>query len=91
MKKKYRFKTEQEFISEYGINWRDTINRKWRSDNRMDFLFGMEIDNVVYVESIKKDGWNFGRGVCSGYIISTDMIKEVNVINYNEKKTLVYD
>ena len=51
MKKKYRFKTEQEFISEYGINWRDTINRKWRSDNRMDFLFGMEIDNV-YVESI---------------------------------------
>ena len=90
MKKKYRFKTEKEFIEEFGYDWRNIINRKWRLDNRMDFLFGVEIDHE-YVESIKKEGWNFGRGVCSGYIISTDMIKEINIINYNEKKVLVYD
>ena len=34
----YRFKTEQEFIDEFGYRWIDLVS--WNDDNNMDYLFG---------------------------------------------------
>ena len=41
-KHEYRFKTEKEFIDEYGDNWNHRIN--WNSYNDMDYLFGTKLD-----------------------------------------------
>jgi len=38
----YRFKTLQEFIDEYGVNWRSKVG--WTSMGGMDYLFGQVID-----------------------------------------------
>jgi len=39
---KYRFKTEQEFIKEYGINWKRSNPIFW-NDN-MDYLLGTDFN-----------------------------------------------
>ena len=42
---KYRFKTEQEFIKEGGIDWMFDVTYDWVS--YMDVLFGKEIDDDI--------------------------------------------
>jgi hypothetical protein len=39
----YRFKTQQEFIDEFGSSWRSKVG--WTSQNGMDFLFGQYLDS----------------------------------------------
>lgn len=39
---KIRFKTEQEFIRDYGRDFRDNLQLDWNSDGDMDYLFGTE-------------------------------------------------
>jgi hypothetical protein len=36
-----RFKTEQEFIKEFGEHWKRTVD--WNFDGKMDYLFGTEL------------------------------------------------
>lgn len=36
----YRFKTEEEFVKEFGSNWRKKVNNGWVISGRMDNLFG---------------------------------------------------
>ena len=36
-----RFKTEAEFVKEFGEGWRHTGDKKWNKDGEMDYLFGL--------------------------------------------------
>lgn len=40
---KYRFKTEEEFIKEFGENWKNDISKCWNNEGSMDYLFGKNI------------------------------------------------
>ena len=81
---KYRFKTEKEFIEEFGVNWRNKVRYMWV--NGMDYLLGTEIpssnvllseDNSIkfIVESWKS--WNISENMVT-------LIKKTP--NYNPKK-----
>jgi len=48
MKTIYRFKTEKEFVEQYGSNWRVVVG--WTTSNYMDYLFG----NSISKESFNK-------------------------------------
>ncbi len=59
---KYRFKTEEEFIKEYGENWRDYTD--WNSHGEMDYLFGKKLDQDfpensydMVIEDHEDDTW----------------------------------
>ena len=41
----WRFKTEEEFIDEYGDDWKQEVN--WSSSNGMDYLLGEEIAETL--------------------------------------------
>jgi hypothetical protein len=69
----YRFKTEQEFIEEFGNNWFDDLDNgvDWpRGREGMDYLFG-EIFEPEIAETFHKypsaeiriDMWNIERGM----------------------------
>lgn len=62
----YRFKTEKEFIKEYGHNWINVVG--WNDDNQMDYLFGQPypfnvtkrdegLPNINYVDDGFYDYW----------------------------------
>ena len=101
IKYKYRFKTEQEFINEFGWNWRYLVYLKFTTP--MDYLLGTEIPNdkyLVHKDSKGRIDLNDNRKVFflggyntfNSYFISNQMLKEERIgIDYNEKKTLVYD
>jgi hypothetical protein len=36
-----RFKTEAEFVKEFGKDWRHTGDKEWNNDGVMDYLFGL--------------------------------------------------
>jgi len=89
---KHRFKTEQEFIEEFGEDWKCRVN--WNNKTGMDYLLGTQIIIPSYVDI---DGFFHIKNTNEMYpydrwfISSRKMLKEINVINYNEKKVLVYD
>ena len=58
-----RFKTEQEFIKEFGINWGYIIEYCWNSKGKMDYLFGMPIPDAEAEQlfSLGKDGWHISK------------------------------
>lgn len=43
--KKLRFKTKQEFINEYGEDWRSRIY--WNHNGEMDYLCGTEVPKEI--------------------------------------------
>ena len=103
---KYRFKTEQEFIDEFGTNWKSRIYGCWNHIENigMNYLFGSELPIESYnnfptdwFEKNKNDFFRLQiprRGFEQDCIwsITIDMIKEINNLpNYNDKKILVYD
>lgn len=62
MKVRYRIKTEEEFIEEYGEGWRNEVN--WSVSTSMDYLFGREVETNI---KHKVDAWT----------IWPDMITEI--------------
>ena len=92
---RYRIKTEQEFINEFGDNWRNNIRFGWNDSGKMDYLFNLEINYNYYKRCLVNDklllddNKSFDFEI-DDWCISSDMIKQIG-INYNEKKTLVYD
>lgn len=64
-KPKYRIKTKQEFIDEFGDNWRREVRFAFVSE--MDILFGKELTNSQ-VKELDADYTNMG-----GYSICKDM------------------
>ena len=45
---KYRIKTKEEFIEEFGKRWNDNIHGSWNDDGHMDYLFGSELPLYSY-------------------------------------------
>ena len=103
---KYRVKTKEEFIEEFGERWYDPKYRPLGSTcnfvSDMSELFGYEIPSDFYKHLDKN--WFYlnsndidfrirvySINVYGRWSLSIDMIKEIKVINYNEKKVLVYD
>ena len=83
----YRVKTKQDSIDEFGENWRNKKGEcRWGYyfNPQMDYLLGSELPNY----DIKDDKVNTPYG---NWILTRDMIKKNNIINYNEKKVLIYD
>lgn len=82
---KYRIKTEEEFIREFGIGWKQKYH--WWSDE-MDYLFGKELSKEDY-QQLQTDGdihinkkWWIDRG----YIIESTSQEEF--IKTPEKKDI---
>ena len=55
-----RIKTEQEFIKEYGKDWRNCVGWNW--EGRMDYLCGKElseneVERILKHKSLCKDYW----------------------------------
>jgi len=86
----YRFKTEQEFIKDYGLTWRARVN--WNQEGKMDHLLGN-----IFPKKIKKEYINdpfFRENLKDKYInfewsIFSYMITEIEKIpNYKPKKKI---
>ena len=62
-----RFKTEEEFLKEFGPKWTSEVKYGWNSDGEMDYLFGKHF----IIESIED---KYVKGHREGWNVSTDMI-----------------
>lgn len=96
-KYKFRFKTEDEFLSIFGDDWKSTILCKWNSDGYMDHLYGIdftvdfekdydinEFYSQNFYDSKRERYWN----------ISRDMIIENNNNTYKclyDNKKMIYE
>lgn len=90
---KFRFKTEQEFIKEYGIRYSEMLYHYW--NRNMNIFFGKQF----YYKIDKSDSEAILNGiifsVCSYYpdkkgriwLISSDMLIQIKP-NYNSKKKI---
>ncbi len=85
----YRFKTREEFIAEYGVNWNDIV--VWNRHGNMDYLFGTDIcipnfiirkDDTFYYNYPDVTNINMG-----GYwMIDEKMVIEKKIPSYKPKK-----
>ena len=96
LKYKYRFKTEKEFIDEFGNDWKFRGGTRWTIGTGMNYLFGKEIEPMYYEEFLDKNGrLNMGehdRLDIDDWSINIRMIKEIKTeIDYNTPKQLVYE
>lgn len=62
----YRFKTEKEFIFEYGSNWRYIVNFNYQGN--MDYLCGKSLPfgedvmkTIIGMGNLRYDGWSIGH------------------------------
>jgi hypothetical protein len=81
----YRFKTEQEFINEFGSDWRKKTDWSGPSPTGMDVLFGQIIDRQ-YNSKIDKDIRRSSRSELSKYgIVGTNTSWNINykMLTYN--------
>jgi hypothetical protein len=46
----WRFKTEEEFVQEYGKDWYDNLVRYWVND--MNYLFGQKLEENLYTQEL---------------------------------------
>lgn len=73
--KRYRIRTEEEFVAEYGDSWKSKCNGGWNS--KMDELFGREISFEDYKRIIcspTQRCYTEFEGITKGFSIATDMI-----------------
>lgn len=89
-KYKYRFKTKDEFIVEFGNNWRySSQGIGSRFIPKMDYLLGQDIDEQYY-SYIEKSGY-FGLSDNIGnYGIEKYMYKKVSTIPTYKRKKFIY-
>ena len=94
---RFRIKTEEEFLTEFGTNWMSNIRYGWNNDGRMDFLFGVNIEqNISEDDFLDEDFFINITDNQDGYtwMISRDMIKENSKYGYDllySKRNLIYD
>ena len=94
---RFRIKTEEEFLTEFGINWMSDIRYGWNHDGRMDFLFGVNIEEYISEDDLLDGDFSINIGVNQDeytWMISRDMIKENSKSGYNMlyfKRCLVYE
>jgi len=94
IKYKYRIKTKQEFIDEFGENWR---NVKYGYVEEMDYLLGQDIDPKCYEFDLDVSGnrLKFSSELCVSFhtfSLSDQMIKEIQIgVDYNKPRKLIYE
>jgi len=92
-KYKYRFKTKEEFISDFGQDWRSAVRCSFIST--MDCLLGIDIEenyynqlDYMYINNNRHNYVDFvGIVHCN---ITLDMIKRINLSPSLEPKKFVY-
>lgn len=81
---KYRIKTEEEFVKEFGSNWREEIHLGWAE--HMDYLFGKPIIDKTFKKVNNIDSNTIYRtNDGSQWNISKDMIMEVKEIDWDKE------
>lgn len=95
---RFRIKTEEEFLTEFGTYWMSIIKYGWNNDGKMDFLFGVNLEqNISEDDFLDEDFCIYINDNQDGYtwmMISRDMIKENSKYGYNllySKRILIYD
>jgi hypothetical protein len=83
---KYRFKTKEEFIKEYGNKFHDRIHPTWNKLGFMDYLFGKILNNNENELLKNKDKISYDNM----WFISKEMLVEIKEIP-KYKKILNYD
>ena len=77
---KYRFKTEEEFIKEFGKNWQNKVKYGWIRE--MDEFFGKSMKELK--------AFDYEKEVCiDGWCISRDMItnnKQTVELSFEDRK-----
>ena len=73
---KFRFKTEKEFINEYGKDWRKTPKDGIWWDDEMDYLFGQSINYM----SSTIDDWNV-----SEWMVTLNLIGGTQTVQPDEQ------
>ena len=83
----YRFKTEKEFIKEYGSDWRYSVDFNW--EGLMDYLCGTVLE-VDYPDNINKVDIPSHILECHYWSISREMLtKNVPLVpNYKPRKII---
>lgn len=88
----YRFKTEDEFMKEFGYNWENNILNGWNDD--MNYLLGSDYKFSIDLkfDENKKKAITIHRLYDDKWYISTHMLtkNEQNKPNYSSKK-LIYE
>ena len=88
MIKKYRVKTEEELIREFGGNWKYVCS--WNTSG-MRYLFGKKIEKYIIVSVCGKNYLKiYDSNTTNSWYLSYNVIKELIPL-YNEKIKLVYD
>ena len=85
--KKYRFKTEEEFIKEFGDNWRCSIDIFWITE--MDYLIGTEYPHDIDINKYTKEIPSINRrnNMYDRWAISKKFITEKQKIpDYSPRK-----
>jgi len=85
--RKYRIKTKQEFLSEFGMLWRDKVRFTFATE--MDYLIGKKINNELY-EDIIKIGRGTIRSQLYSFDISIDMITPMLDMVVNKDGSVKY-
>ena len=90
IKYKFRIKTKQEFIDEFGVNGWYRVRAGWHYS--MDCLFGEEIDGECMKKIDEKHPYTITEKNGLLFYVSMDMLKEIRISpEYNNKKILIYD
>jgi len=103
-KYKYRFKTEQEFINDYGEDWRKEVPKQFPIF--MDYLLGTELDlkkttvgsdlsyylndRKEFVKSFNIIAEHYALRYCNFLKISPEMIKCISISPDYKPRKFVY-
>ena len=80
----YRFKTKDEFITDYGPKWRN-LNEYVNFPDQMDYLLGTDINKCFYNSINNKQKFTLIHRCGNWNIIPMMIIKEQNIPNYKPK------
>jgi hypothetical protein len=90
----YRFKTESEFIQEFGHDWRRVVSFNY--DGEMDYLIGTDVNvpiNCIDTNGniIKTFQLYCPHSFYGNWAISSEMVKLINLTPEYKPKQLIYE
>lgn len=94
---RFRIKTQEEFITEFGYNWMTRVKYSWNGDGMMDYLFGIDVEHDITDDDLLDDDFYFNtKDDTNNYtwMISKDMITENSINSFQYiyiKNRLVYE
>ena len=74
----FRFKTESEFIEEFGNFWQGKVHTTWATNGKMDCFLGADIHYLHNIDCLKLWMDVMNRYCYNGWNISRDMIKPID-------------